>query len=290
MTEWISIDATAKELSYRRRRRLVRFRRALIQVLYWYDYCTVRLYAAKSRGGQWMETFRSWIESNPRAALALVPFVGMPRSLGLPENQGFWPTIGLLWPLLLAASYSWSSAYSQFQSLFLNMVESQVVATQGRAHFDARRSYLAPTPVAVMAIAATLIAISAAFQTMCHRATIIVTNLSWRARSVYSYKHHLIQIASAAMYCGTLMYLVGLCANHWGVLEVWVYRFITSELILVPATSLVVAGHYLKKRREQVATDVYGSPLRAFVAGTVSMCFSITLLGIALPLLSLVNS
>lgn len=237
-----------------------------------------------------MGKLRAWLERNPRAALALVPFVGVPRSLELPENRGVLSTLSLLWPLLLAAAYSWSSAYSQFQSLFLDMVESQVVAAQGRANFEALRSYMAPTPAVVMAVAVALIALSAAFQSTCHRATLVITNWSWRARSIYSYKHHLVENASAAMYCGTLMYLVGLFANHWGVLEVWVYRFITSELILVPATCLVVAGHYLTKRREQVALDVYGSPLKAFVASTVSMCFSITLLGIAIPLLSLVNS
>lgn len=233
---------------------------------------------------------RDWLESNPRAALALVPFVGMPRSLERAEDQSLKAMFKLTWPLLLAVACSWLNAFSQWQSYFLGLVESQVIAAQGRTHFEALRSYLAPMPYVIGAVMILVVAISAAFQTCCHRINLAVAKWDWNEKSLLGYRYHLVQVASVAMYCGTAMTLIGLVANHWGVTEPWVRWFVNSELILIPATCGVVAGHFIRKRRSRIADVVYGSRPRAFIASIVSLCFSFLLLGLAIVLLELLRA
>lgn len=232
---------------------------------------------------------RDWLEASPRAALALVPFVGMPRSLERAEDKGLWTILKLTWPLLIAAACTWSNAYSQGQSYFLGLVEVQVIETQGRAHFEALRSYMAPMPYVIFLVSILVVMISAAFQNYFHRVNFAVAKLIWREKPRLDYKYHLVQVASVAMYCGTAMTLFGVLANHWGVAEPWVRWFVNSELILIPATCLVIAGHFIRKRRSRVADEVYGSRLTAFIASIVSLLFSFLLLGIAILLLELLR-
>lgn len=233
---------------------------------------------------------RDWLESNPRAALALVPFVGMPRSLERAEGQSFMTMVKLTWPLLLAVACSWLNAFSQWQSYSLGIVEDQVIAAQGRTHFEALRSYMAPMPYVIGVLAVLVVAISAALQAFLHRIDHAVAKWDWHEKSLLGYKYHLVQVASVAMYCGTAMTFIGLLANHWGVAEPWVRRFVNSELILIPATCGVVAGHLIRKRRSRAADEVYGSRFRAFIASIVALCLSFLLLGLAIVLLGLLRA
>lgn len=230
---------------------------------------------------------RGWLESNPHAALALVPFVGMPRSLERAGDQSLKAVIKLIWPLLLAVACSWLNAFSQWQNYFLGLVESQVIAAQGRTHFEMLRSYMAPVPYVIGAVTILLVTISAALQTCLHRINHAVATLDWHEKSLLGYKYHLVQAASVAMYCGIGVSLIGLVANHWGVAEPWVRQFVNSELILIPATCGVIAGHFIRKRRSRIADEVYGGRLRAFIASIVSLCFSFLLLSLAIVLLEL---
>lgn len=236
-----------------------------------------------------VEITRDWLEANPRAALALVPFVGMPRSLERSGDRGLWAILKLTWPLLIAAACTWSNAYSQGQSYFLGLVEGQVIEAQGRVHFETLRSYMAPIPFVIFIVAILTVIISAAFQNYFHRVNFAITKWSWREKPLLDYKYHLIQVASVAMYCGTAMTLIGFLANHWGVAEPWVRRFVNSELILIPATCGVVAGHFIRKRRSRVANEVYGSRPKAFIASIVSLCFSFVVLGLAILFLGLLR-
>lgn len=233
---------------------------------------------------------RDWLESNPRAALALVPFVGMPRWLERAEDQSLKAMIKLTWPLLLVVACSWLSAFSQWQSFSLGLFESQLIAAQGRTHFEALRSYMAPMPYFMGAIAILVVGISAAIQTQLHRINFAFAKWDLREKSLLGYKYHLVQVASVAMYCGTAMTLIGLVANHWLVVGPWVRWFVNSELILIPATCGVVAGYFIRKRRSRTADEVYGSRPRAFIASIVSLCFSFLLLGLAIAFLELLRA
>lgn len=100
------------------------------------DTAVKKLRRLKAIGYARLRQVRRWTDARPYMRLAVFPFWGDPRSFPVTSpaslRKRFWGGFALV----TIATAPWVSAYSQVQSLFVDMNEAKAVAEIGQVAFD----------------------------------------------------------------------------------------------------------------------------------------------------------